>query len=448
MHRQPEIHNPDTFKDKFSRSIYNFLWLLLAPVLAIVMLRRGHQSRLQELKRLPERFGFGSALRQSGGYLFHCVSVGEVVAVATLIKQLQTLRPDQPITLTTTTTTGSERALELFGNSIEHCYLPFDIPFAMNHLLNRIRPDQVVITEVELWPTMIHCCWQRHIPVTVINARMTDRSVNRYRKLSWLAGSMLAKLSKVCAQGQRDYDNYLRLGVTKDKVVLTNNIKFDLPDIDVAALRRDMIEIYGTQHRKVLVAGSTHAPEEELLLDTYQQLKANHQHLLLVLVPRHPQRFEQVSELCLNRKLKVTRVSAGEPCKADTDILLGDKMGILKQLYAMSDIAFVGGSMSNKGGHNALEPAQLGIPILMGPSQYNNPQICAELEASGALYTVKDQMDLINQCHRWISSPDAAREQGLAGQQTIHNNAGAVKTTIDVLVSQKNYCSDSKKSSN
>jgi 3-deoxy-D-manno-octulosonic-acid transferase len=434
MHRKPEIHHPDTVKDKLSRSAYSLLWLLLAPILVTVMLRRGHQSRLQELKRLPERFGFGLYQRQTGGYLFHCVSVGEVVAAAPLIKQLQTLRPDQSITLTTTTATGSERALELFGNSIEHCYLPFDIPFAMNRLLNRIRPDQVVITEVELWPNMIHCCWQRHIPVTVINARMTDRSVNRYRKLSWLAGPMLAKLSKVCAQGQRDFDNYLRLGVTENKVVLTNNIKFDLPDIDVTALRRDVIEAYGAQHRKVLVAGSTHAPEEELLLDAYQQLKANHQHLLLVLVPRHPQRFAQVSELCLQRSLKVTRVSANKPCQADTDILLGDQMGILKQLYAMSDIAFVGGSLSNKGGHNALEPAQLGIPILMGPSQYNNPEICAGLEASGALYTVKDQTDLINQCHHWLSRPDTAREKGLAGQQTIHNNAGAVKTTIDVLM--------------
>ncbi|ALT00099.1 lipid IV(A) 3-deoxy-D-manno-octulosonic acid transferase [Lacimicrobium alkaliphilum] len=433
MHRQPENHHPGAFRDKLSRSAYSLLWMLLAPVLAIVMLRRGHENRLQELKRLPERFGFGSALKQTGGYLFHCVSVGEVVAATPLIKKLQTLRPSQPITLTTTTTTGSERALELFGNSIQHCYLPFDIPFAMSRLLKRVKPDLVVITEVELWPNMIHCCWQKNIPVTVINARMTDRSVNRYRKLSWLAGPMLAKLSKVCAQGLRDYNNYLRLGVTEDKVVLTNNIKFDLPDIDVTALRQNVIETYGTQHRKVLVAGSTHAPEEELLLEAYQQLKGKHQELLLVLVPRHPQRFEQVSELCLQHHLNVIRVSAGKPCQADTDILLGDKMGILKQLYALADIAFVGGSLSDKGGHNALEPAQLGIPILMGPSQYNNPQICAELEAGGALHTVKDETDLINQCHRWLRCPDAAREQGLAGQKTIHINAGAVHKTLDFL---------------
>lgn len=433
MYRQPEIP-PGTFKDKLSRCIYSLLWILLAPILAIVLLKRGHQSRLQELKRLPERFGFSASLRQTGGYLFHCVSVGEVVAASPLVKQLQTRSPDLPITLTTTTATGSERALELFGSSIQHCYLPFDIPFAMSRLLKRVKPDLVVITEVELWPNMIHYCWQKNIPVTVINARMTDRSVNRYHKLSWLAGPMLAKLSKVCAQGQRDFDNYLRLGVKADKLILTNNIKFDLPDMDVAPLRQGVTEAYGTQHRNVLVAGSTHAPEEELLLEAYQQLRTEHQHLLLVLVPRHPQRFEQVYELCLNRKLKVTRVSAGEPCQADTDILLGDRMGVLKRLYALADIAFVGGSLSNRGGHNALEPAQLGVPILMGPSQYNNPQICAELEASGALYTVKDETDLIHQCHRWLRLPDTARKQGLRGQKVIHHNAGAVQKTLNLLI--------------
>lgn len=265
------------------------------------------------------------------------------------------------------------------------------------------------------------------------NARMTDRSVSRYRKLNWLTAPMLAKLSRVCAQGQRDYDNYLRLGITEEKVVLTNNIKFDLPDIDIAALRHNVIETFATAQRKVLVAGSTHAPEEELLLNAYQQLKANHANLLLVLVPRHPQRFEQVYALCLQRGLKVTRVSASKPCEADTDVLLGDQMGILKQLYAMSDMAFVGGSLSNRGGHNALEPAQLGIPILMGPSQYNNPQICAELEASGALYTVKDEAGLINQCQQWLSAPDTARVRGLEGCKVIHNNSGAIQATINIL---------------
>lgn len=448
MHKHHNHLQPGAVKDKLSRCVYSLLCMLLAPVLAVVVLRRTPNRRLQELKRLPERFGFGASLQHTGGYLFHCVSVGEVAAAALLIKQLQTLRPDLPITLTTTTATGSERALELFGDSIQHCYLPFDIPFAMGRLLKRVQPDQVVITEVELWPNMIDICWHMHIPVTVINARMTDRSVRRYQQMNWLAGPMLAKLSKVCAQGQRDYQNYLKLGVTEDKVVLTNNIKFDLPDIDATTLRRTVVETYGTEHRKVLIAGSTHAPEEELLLDAYQQLKGEHQELLLVLVPRHPQRFEQVFGLCLQRHLKITRISTGEPCQAGTDILLGDQMGILKQLYAMSDIAFVGGSLSDKGGHNALEPAQLGIPILMGPSQYNNPQICAQLEAGGALYTVKDEVDLINQCHHWLSSPDAARELGLAGQKAIHDNTGAVQTTINVLIASKNYCSDSKKSSN
>lgn len=430
-------HNPlqpGAVKDTLSRSVYTLLWILLAPVLAVVMLRRGHNSRLQELKRLPERFGFGPSLQRQGGYLFHCVSVGEVVAAAPLIKQLQVLRPDQPMTITTTTSTGSERVLDLFGDSLQHCYLPFDIPFAMNRLLGRLKPEQVVITEVELWPNMIHLCWRRHIPVTLINARMTDRSVTRYRKLSWLFAPVLAKLTIVCAQGKRDFENYLRLGVSENKLVLTNNIKFDLPELNASELRESMQHTYATQGRKVLVAGSTHAPEEALLLAAYQQLKSQFKDLLLVLVPRHPQRFDEVCQLCKEQRLNVLRSSSFVPCQTDTDILLADQMGILRQLYAIADIAFVGGSLSSKGGHNALEPAQLGIPVLMGPSQYNNPQICAELEAGGALCTVRDEAELIRQCQSWLSNPDMAREKGRAGQKTIAENTGALQATINKLI--------------
>ncbi|GGD77295.1 3-deoxy-D-manno-octulosonic acid transferase [Lacimicrobium alkaliphilum] len=415
-------------------SLYTLLWILLTPVLTVVMLRRGHNSSTQELRRLPERFGFGPAVQHTGGYLFHCVSVGEVVAAAPLIKQLKTLRPDSTITVTTTTSTGSERLLALFGNTVQHCYLPFDMPFTMNKLLKRLKPERLVIVEVELWPNMIDLCWSREIPVTVINARMTNRSASRYQKLRWLAIPMLKKLSKVCAQGQRDYENYLKLGVAEDKIILTNNIKFDLPDVDVATLRHQVTRTYATDAHKVIVAGSTHAPEEELLLETYQQLKHEYPQLLLVLVPRHPQRFEQVFQLCQHQNMKVVRSSTSAQCQTDTDILLADQMGILRQLYAMADIVFVGGSLSDRGGHNALEPAQLGIPIIMGPSQYNNPQICSTLEAGGALCTVRDETDLVNQCRNWLKEPEAAKRKGLSGQHTIAENAGALQATLKILI--------------
>lgn len=433
--RSDQYHiQPGSFRDRVCLCLYTLLWILLTPVFTVVMLRRDHHNGLKELRRIPERFGFGPRFQRTGGYLFHCVSVGEVVAAAPLIKQLQTLRPDESITVTTTTSTGSERLQALFESSVQHCYLPFDMPFTMGRLLKRLKPSQLVIVEVELWPSMIDRCWHSEIPVVVINARMTNRSVHRYRKLSALAGPMLKKLSKVCVQGHRDYENYLQLGVDKDRLLLTNNIKFDLPSIDADKLKQATSQRYATNGRTVIVAGSTHAPEETLLLETYQQLKADHKNLLLVLVPRHPQRFETVFQLCQEKQLTVNRASSSIPCEPATDILLADQMGILRQLYSVADIAFVGGSLANRGGHNALEPAQLGIPILMGPSQYNNPQICSELQASGALCIVRDQSELINQCRYWLKEPERAKRKGLSGQHTIAENTGALQATLEILI--------------
>ncbi|WP_246840607.1 lipid IV(A) 3-deoxy-D-manno-octulosonic acid transferase [Lacimicrobium sp. SS2-24] len=415
---------------------YTLLWVVLSPLLAGVMLRRGNHSRLQEIKRLPERFGFSPSQQEQSDYLFHCVSVGEVVAATPLIRQLQATDPNLRITVTTTTATGSQRVQDTFEDSVNHAYLPFDMPWTMSNMLKRIKPKQVVIVEVELWPNMIRSCWCRNIPVTVVNGRMTDRSASRYQKLRALFTPTLTRITRVCAQGQRDYDNYLALGVVEGKLVLTNNMKFDLQPQSDKLLGKTLRERYGVNGRPVIIGGSTHAPEETLLLKTYGQLKADFPDLLLVLVPRHPQRFDAVYQLCLQQQKDVIRTSQGDRCQSTTDVMLADEMGMLSELYAISDIAFVGGSLCDRGGHNALEPAQLGIPIVMGPSQYNNPQICAELETSGALATAHDEDELLTLCRHWLSHPEEASDKGAAGQIIIARNAGAVKATLDVLQQQ------------
>ncbi|GGO71847.1 3-deoxy-D-manno-octulosonic acid transferase [Bowmanella pacifica] len=426
-------HTQPTLLQEMIRWGYTLLLAVLSPVVfisqTIQSIRGGStypRRGLQGLGRVPTP-------PKTGGLLIHCVSVGEVVAASGLIRRIQTLDPTLQICISTTTPTGAERVQQSFGTTVHHCYLPFDLPFAMQSMLNRIAPSRVVIMEVELWPNLIHACWRKGIPVSVINARMTDRSRNSYWKLRGLFTPMLHKLQQVCCQGQRDYDNYLKLGIEQQKLCLTNNIKFDLDIPDKADLSAKNIAKYGLQGRQILLAGSTHEPEEEVLLDAYSQLKKQHRGLLLVLVPRHPQRFDKVAELCEKRGLQTSRTSKGHHCHQATDVLLADEMGLLTGLYAIADIAFVGGSLASRGGHNALEPAAMAVPILMGPSQHNNPQICQVLHDAGALRQVENGQQIAHYTNYWLTHPADRMASGTAGLEVVKANRGAVDATLAQL---------------
>jgi len=420
-----------TLIEEICRLAYSLLLLLLIPFVFLQLILRKSASSNKALHGSFERFGRVQTPPKPGGYLFHCVSVGEVVAASSLIKRIMVSEPDVQITITTTTATGSARVRSIFGDSVHHFYLPFDLQVTMSLMLKRVQPKAILITEVELWPNLIHACWKRSIPSIVINARMTDRSARRYKKVGKLFIPMLNKLYHVCAQGERDFKNYAWLGVPSHKLTLTNNIKFD----QVAAGNQDKSSFLGleSESKPVLVAGSTHDPEESLLLDAIDKLWLSKTDILLVIVPRHPERFNAVAKLMESRGLVFVRSSEVSSVPTDVNIVLLDEMGKLNHAYSVASFAFVGGSIAPRGGHNALEPAAFSIPILMGPHTYNNPVICDYLKERGALTIIQDAQQVSDTLSLWLSSPELRKSAGAAGRLVLDENSGALDITLKCL---------------
>lgn len=372
---------------------------------------------------------------QRGGIIFHCVSVGEVVAASCVIKGLLAADPELSIVITTTTTTGAQRVSDIFGESLPpnlaHHYLPYDLPWLMTRFLQHVQPKLVCITEVELWPNLFASCAKRQIPICVINARMTAKSAQHYRKISALFMPMLHHVTLVCAQGQRDADAYLGLGLVPDKLVLTHNVKFDqVSNVNVP----DEIEVVATTLKSLakptLIAGSTHPGEETFWISVFKQLLRDFPKTLLIIVPRHPQRFAQVEAEIAHSGLAYVNWANRAQMTADTQVLFVDAMGVLTPLYTCADIAFVGGSIANKGGHNALEPASVGLPVIMGKHTYNNPVICQTLISAGGLSIVEDIESATQICQTWLSEPEQAQASGKKGQSVIIENQGALARTL------------------
>lgn len=432
-HSSPASFKPSV-KQELARWFYSGLLHIIIPVSLLVLLMKMCTRSKTYGNRFWERYGILPAPAKTGGILLHCVSVGEVVAAEALVKTIRKRHPDTHFTITTTTPTGCERVKQLFGDEVNHFYLPLDFQAGMHQLFERVRPEKVLITEVELWPNLIHLAWKRNIPVFIVNARMTDSSCRAYGKFRSLFTAMLHKITGICAQGERDYNNYLKLGASETQLVLTNNIKFDqnLSENEAQQAANWRHEL-GLQNQKILIGGSTHDPEEQLLLESYQVLVKTCPNLLLVLVPRHPQRFTKVENLIRKQQLRYIKLSTQNTIQPNTQVILADKMGILKSLYGIADIAFVGGSIARRGGHNALEPALHGIPIIMGEHIFNNPGICHELEKVGALQFVSGKDSIISVVEAAVLSPNDARKRGAAGQQVILANSGAIGKTLYLL---------------
>ena len=426
--------HPNT-KHKIVLLSYSLLWLLVIPFTFCHFIYQFVRRKPGYTKTRLSRYGFTlNQDNQKNGLLIHCASVGEVVAIQNLVEQLLKQNSKQRITITTNTTTGADRVRLLFANSVHHTYLPYDFPLFLKLFLNRERPTKVLINEMELWPNLCHQCWLSNIPVFIINGRMSEKSTTTYQKFPSLFQPMFEKITAVCAQDQRDYLNYLTLGVNPDKLTLTNNIKFDLTisDYDLA-VSQSIKTNFTLEQRLIIVAGSTHEPEEQILLEAYLALVKIYPTLLLIIVPRHPQRFVKVHQLLQKQNIETILMSESTSCQATTQVLLCDQMGKLRSIYALADISFVGGSLAEKGGHNALEPAAVGVPILMGVSTYNNPAICQVLADSGALLTVTDAYEIESACKKWLDNPKQKRTAGDAGKHVLAQNSGAIQKVLDVI---------------
>lgn len=409
-----------------SRILYTCLLHLLLPSILVRLWWRGRQAPAYR-QRWQERLGLTPALQTNAAPLWiHAVSVGEVQAIATLVKRLRQRFPDLPILITTMTPTGADRVVQLFGNQVEHRYCPYDLPWAMRNFLKIARPRACLIVETELWPNFLRQCKQLKIPVLLANARLSERSARGYARFPGLTHQMLSQLSHLAAQGEADAQRFQALGMDSSRLSVTGSIKFDVAiQPEWATQAQQLRQLWGTE-RPVVLAASTHDDEEAQLLSVLPALLEQHPSLLLVLVPRHPERFDEVAALCNTTGLETLRRSQSEQPSPATRIYLADTMGELMIFCSAADVVFVGGSLIERGGHNPLEPALLGKPVICGQHTFNFAAITAGLKDAGALVQVETAPQLAEQVSLWLKADSARDAAGAAASRYVASHAGAL----------------------
>lgn len=415
------------------RFIYNLLIHLFSPLL-LVLLYWPQKGKPGFGARWPEHLGLVAAPKRANPVWLHAVSVGEVVAATPLIKALKAEYPELPILVTTTTRTGADQA-EKLGDLIEHRYAPLDFPWAVSLFLQRIRPQALLIMETELWPNWLAACGRKQLPAIVLNARLSTRSAKRYHRFHGIFGMLSANISHIACQHQDDADRFTDLGISRKKLSVTGSIKFDIDyDDEVRRQGQALREQLGAD-RPVWIAASTHEGEDEQLLAAHRILLQSQPQALLMLVPRHPQRFDQVAELVTQQNLTLSRRTDNNRPPL-TQVYLGDTMGELPVMLAAADVAFVGGSLIERGGHNLLEPAALGKPVLTGPSFFNFSDITRQLVDAGGARVVADGDELSRQLHTLLSSPAHSARMGAQALNVVTANQGALARTLTSIVSQ------------
>ncbi|MEY4719251.1 MAG: hypothetical protein RL563_1869 [Pseudomonadota bacterium] len=365
------------------RVLYTLLFYLALPAVLARLYWRGIKAP-QYRQRWHERLGVYAPRTFKPLIWLHAVSVGEVEAAAGLVRWLLSQYPEHGILVTTTTPTGSSRVQALFGGQVEHVYLPYDLPPVVECFLAHFQPQCAVFMEKELWPNLFAACQKKAIPLYVVNARLSAQSARAYLKIPALIQPTLACITTIAAQTDDDRDRFIEIGAQPEQVQVLGNLKFDLP-IDKALLDEGTAlnrRLFG--ERFVWILASTHGDEEAQLLRVYRQLKPSIPTLLCMIAPRHPERFDVVDSLCREQGYAVVRRSSGQPVTSNTDIYLADSLGELKLLYAAADVAFVGGSLVSVGGHNVLEPAVIGVPVIFGPWMFNFQDIADRMRVLGA----------------------------------------------------------------
>lgn len=416
------------------RHLYSAVLYALLPLLLLRMLWRSRRAPAYR-RRLAERFGLFPRLPDAPGatVVIHAVSVGEVAAAAPLVTALLDQRPDLRLVVTTTTPTGSARVRALFGERVAHVYLPWDLPGAVRRFLRRVRPQLLVIMETELWPNLLHIARGRGCRTLLANARLSERSARGYARVGALSRRMLADLDLVACQGADDARRYAALGLPAAAIRTTGNIKFDLaiePELRAAAqaLRQEM----GAAGQPLIVGASTHPGEDEQLLDAFRRLRRQRD-CLLVLAPRHPERFEPVYRRCATEGWCVRRRTAAPGEGGAVDILLLDTLGELGLFYGVADLAFIGGSLVERGGHNMLEAAAWGLPLVCGPHLYNFRHAADTLVAAGALEVIEAAEELAPCLMALLADPGRRAAMGRSAERVMQENRGATREVLDLV---------------
>jgi 3-deoxy-D-manno-octulosonic-acid transferase len=414
------------------RYLYTLVaYLLLAPIFCGVLWFRGLRDARYR-RNFGQRFGGGETLAEPSIWV-HAVSVGEVQAAAVLVRTLYDRYPGVPLVVTTLTPTGDERARALLGDRANIRYLPLDLPGSVRRFFDRVKPRIAVIFETEIWPNLYHECNRRRVPLVLASARLSPRSMPKYRRFISLFRDVLSNQVTIAAQGEGDAERFRNLGADPGRTHVTGNLKFDFAvPSNVKTKGAELREHYAAG-RHVWVAGSTHAGEEAQVLEAHREVRKTHPGAILVMVPRHPQRFNEVASWLEKQNARFIKRSQPSARTPDLEVVLVDTLGELLDFYAMGDVAFVGGTLVEVGGHNLLEPAALGLPVLAGPHNFNSADIAKILVEQGAALIVADAKELAARVSVLLSNPADRARIGALGRECVEDNRGALNKLLSLI---------------
>ena len=407
------------------RLVYTAVLYCATPFLLARLLWRGLRNS-DYWRRIGERFGLGARIGSERGCVWiHAVSVGEVQAAAPIVKALKNRFPGETIVVTSTTPTGAARISKAFGGGVVHRYFPFDLPGAMARFLDRVEPRVAIIMETEIWPNLLARCRVRGVPVVLANVRLSERSAAGYRRFRRLFAPALDGVAAIAVQSDEDARRIASIGARPDVINVTGSTKFDVPIL--ASLREEAAALRRTwgPSRGIWIAASTHEGEEDQVLDAFEQVLDRLPGSLLVLVPRHPERSKEAAALARRRGFSPVMRSRRTADCSGAQVFIGDTMGELPLFYAAADVAFVGGTLVERGGHNMLEPAALGLPVLFGPNVFNFAEISRRLVEAGGAETVSDSASLGRAVIGYLSDADLRHTTGGKGRAFVESNRGA-----------------------
>ncbi len=412
--------------------IYSLLTLLILPFALLRLLFRS--IRLPAYRwRWSERLTLRLPVAQKPVIWVHAVSVGEVQAATPLVQRLLATYDSYDVFVTTTTPTGSQRVRDLFGDRVLHSYLPYDLPFMTRRYLSALNPVMLIVMETELWPNLFAQCRHRGIALVVANARLSERSARRYARFPKTISKVLSFVDRVAAQDESSAERFRQLGLPAAQVQVSGNLKYEQ---DVPADLQDRAEVLSAsigQARPVWIAASTHPGEEEVVLEVFAMLRQRHAQLLLILVPRHPDRFAEVAELVKDKHYKTAQRSLNQMPGADIDVYLGDTLGELLLLFTVADVAFMGGSLVPVGGHNPLEPAAVGRAVVTAAHIHNFEVVYQGLIQAGAARKVNSRAELVEAVDDWLSDAVSRNEAGERGCRFVEANRGALERLMGLI---------------
>jgi len=413
------------------RFFYTLVYFLVLP---IVVIRFWKKDKSQDIppERWRERFArFPKITSERPLIWIHAVSVGEVIAASPLIHRLLKCNKLE-LMVTTMTPTGSSRVLQEFGSQVYHVYSPYDLPWIVHRFVKKVNPSLVIIMETEVWPNTLHQCSKLNIPTLLANARMSSKSAKGYKRFKSESRNLFNQFSHVAVQNEDDCDRFLNLGLDTEKISITGSIKFDINIPNSLSVRASELKsIYSQNKRPIVIAASTHEGEDEIILEAFEQIFVSQPEVLLLLVPRHPERFDDVFSLS-SKSFNTIRRSSGSAPTNETRVIVCDTMGEMMLLYGCADIAFVGGSLIQRGGHNVIEPACWGVPVISGPYTFNFADISKRLIDAGGMVTANSSESIAQQVSYWINEPDKRKLAGLQAQLFTAKNRGATERLLSI----------------